>query len=164
MCVPGNRKLLSGCRRMRVHARVPWVRLSSTVLLLVTGVLAALYQGCLFRVSMRSRPPVQGNMCTSLRPVKHQERSTGRHSSRRLDHDFPPDMTASGFSCRSRHTRRGTSHIIPSPFTADGPAATLCKLCRMPCIRWAQRLCHTNFVNLNVNGTHAGIPHLVPAR
>ena len=38
---------------MRAHGWA-WVRLPSTVLLLVTGLLAALYEGCLFRASIRS--------------------------------------------------------------------------------------------------------------
>ena len=106
----------------------------------------------------------RGNMWPSLPPVRQPERGTGRHSSRRLEHVFPPDMTVSGFWCRSRHTRRGTGDtVFLFLLTGHGglqhaARSVVCHACS------GQRLCHTNFVNLNVNGTHAGIPHLVPAR
>ncbi|KAH6841624.1 hypothetical protein CC77DRAFT_1005036 [Alternaria alternata] len=49
----------------------------------------------------------------SIAPA-HLDRSnsgTGYNSSRRLDDIFPPDASASGFTCRWRYTKRGTSDM-----------------------------------------------------
>ena len=102
-----------------------------------------------------------------LRPVRHQNGSTGRYSSRRLDDIFPPDVSAYGFTCRSRHTKRGTSDMVSFPayrHTAMQPPQSP----SMPCILRVG-LGDTNFVNLNVNGTRGNstprpepLIHLVP--